>query len=291
MLGSGIKSVTVSINSNKKSAKIESKIMLNIHKDFCFCTLAFRKKYRELAKQLAADLETHSLGTMLVVCTDNPNDFQNLTNVFAFKKSREGVDYCYNDKRFALKKALELFRVTIFVDADTRITGKVPEREWMSGITCKGFISILEHPPNQSLPGRKEAIHKLVKKLELPLKQVSFVQENLFVIARDNGKEIQFIQEWGKIGRFFEVQKVKTKDGNPIGLATAKVGWNIRSDGWQELAQIMEHSFAHWDWQKNQVRTFWDKVLDKLQFEHWQYLYRLLKTQLIALLNFDFYYR
>jgi len=53
----------------------------------------------------------------------------------------------------------------------------------------------------------------------------------------------------------------------------------------------MEHSFAHWDWQKNQVRTFWDKVGDKLQFEHWQYLYRLLKTQLIALLNFNFYYR
>ncbi|HLO51746.1 MAG TPA: hypothetical protein VK211_25260 [Kamptonema sp.] len=265
--------------------------MLNNHKDFCFCTLAFGKKYRELAKQLAADLETHSVGTMLVICTDNPKEFQNCANVFAFKKSREGVDYCYNDKRFALKKALELFRVTIFVDADTRITGKVPEREWISGITCEGFIPILEHPPNQSLPGRKEVIYKLAKKLGLSLEQVSFVQESLFVIARDNGKEIQFIEEWGKIGRFFEVQKVKTKDGNPIGLATTRVGWNIRSDGWQELDQIREHSFAHWDWQKNQVRTFWDKVLDKLHVDHWQYLYRLLKAQLIALLNFNFYYR
>ncbi|MEG4850608.1 hypothetical protein QUB10_06805 [Microcoleus sp. B5-D4] len=107
--------------------------------------------------------------------------------------------------------------MTIFVDADTRILGKVPEREWMPGITCKGFIPILEHPPNQSLPGRKEAIHKLAKKLEIPLKNVSFVPENLFVIARDNGKEIQFIQEWERLEDFLKCKKSKQKTVIPLG--------------------------------------------------------------------------
>lgn len=265
--------------------------MLSCQKDFCFCTLAFGKKYRDLAKQLATDLALYSLGTTLVVCTDQPKDFQNLANVLAFKQGREGVDYCYNDKRFALKKALEHFRVAIFVDADTRITGKVPEKVWPPGMTCEGFVPILEHPPNQSVPGRKQTIQRLAEKLNLSLAQVSFVQESLFVIARDEGKEKAFIQAWGRIGRYFEIQNVKTKDGNPIGLAAAQVGWRIQDEGWPELAQIRQHSLAHWDWPENQVRTFWDKVSDKLQIHRWQYQFRLLKARFIALFNFNFYYR
>ena len=40
------------------------------HKDFCFCTLALRDKYRLLAQQLASDLEKYAPGTKLLVLTD-----------------------------------------------------------------------------------------------------------------------------------------------------------------------------------------------------------------------------
>ncbi|HLP88280.1 MAG TPA: hypothetical protein VK184_06770 [Nostocaceae cyanobacterium] len=266
--------------------------MVNLERDFCFCTLALGQKYRNLVKQLASDIEKYSPQTSLVICTDLPQDFQGISNVLAYKHSRQGVLYCYDDKRFAIQKALTKFRAAIFVDADTRILANVPENiVWPPGITCEGFVKILDHPPNQNIEGRKEAIQNLAKKLNVSLENTSWVNENLFIIARDGGKEIEFIKLWGKIGRYFEVNGVNTKDGNPIGLAAAKVGWQIKNEHWQELDKIREHTYAHWDWDPNQVRTFWDKVDNKLQLTKWKREYRLLKARLISLQDFNFYYR
>jgi nuclear transport factor 2 (NTF2) superfamily protein len=266
--------------------------MVNSEKDFCFCTLALGQKYRNLVKQLATDLEIYSPQTYLVVATDAPQDFRGISNIIPYKHSRQGVLYCYDDKRFAIQKALTKFRVAIFVDADTRILSKVPEDIlWPPGITCAGFVKILDHPPNQEREGRKEAIKDLSKKLNISLEGTSWVNENLFIIARDEGREIEFIRLWGKIGRYFEIKGVDTKDGNPIGLAAAKVGWKIMSDRWDELDKIRSHTYAHWDFDPHKVQTVWEKLENKLKLAEWKRQYRLLKAQLISLQDINFYYR
>ncbi|MGA9382204.1 MAG: hypothetical protein WBV73_25880 [Phormidium sp.] len=260
-------------------------------KDFCFCTLALGEKYCTLVKELASDLDKYSPGTFLLVYTDLPKLFQDTPNVLAYKHLRQGVDYCYNDKRFAIEKALSKFRAVIFLDADTKIIANIPENiYWPSGITVEKFVKILEHPPNLSTPGRKEAIEKLGIKLGLDLEKVSWVNENLFIVARDEGREKEFIKYWGKIGRYFEVHNVKSKDGNPIGLAAAKVGWTLTSLNWEELDKVREHTFAHWDWEPNKKRTFWEKVSDKLNMDRRKYQYRLMKSKIITLFDFSFYY-
>ncbi|MDX2097026.1 MAG: hypothetical protein SFW36_04555 [Leptolyngbyaceae cyanobacterium bins.59] len=237
-------------------------------------------------------MATYSPNTFLVVYTDLPQDFKDFPNVLAYKHSRQGVLYCYDDKRFAIGKALTKFRSVIFVDADTRIFSPVPDNiEWPPGIVCEGFVKILEHPPNQRDPARHQSIQELAKKLDVCLDETSWIHENLFVITRDGGKEQEFIKQWGRVGRYFEIKGVNTKDGNPIGLAVAKVGWTVTNDRWDELNKIREHTFIHWELEAEQkILTFWDKVNRKLQVDRWKREYRLLKARLMTLQDLDFYY-
>jgi hypothetical protein len=97
-----------------------------MNQDFCFSILALKPKYQLLAKGFAEDLEKHCPEMPIVVGTDNPDVFRACRNVSAFKLEKRGILHCYHDKRFVMEKALEKFQVVIQIDADTRITGSLP---------------------------------------------------------------------------------------------------------------------------------------------------------------------
>ncbi|QLE56035.1 hypothetical protein [Nostoc sp. TCL26-01] len=250
--------------------------------DYCFCTLALRKRYRLLAQQLASDLEKYAPGKTLLVLTDEPSDFRDQANVMAFKHRQRGILHCYHDKSLVMEVALSKFYAAVYIDADTRILSPIPQGlKWQPGITAGHCENLVGHVSKYT-PERLPHISKAAANLNLEIETVNYVGECLFIIARDEGKEIEYLKYWATIGRYLELRGIHAGSGNAMGLAAAKVGWNVAKDGWEEVKNVIKHLDASYT-NKQTVWDFWKRRLG--------YHYRLNKARLAALREFDFYYR
>lgn len=199
----------------------------------CFGTLALGSNYRNLAKQLAEDLRQYSSHTPLLLLTDKPSEFANLTNVLAFKHRQQSVG-CYHDKRFVIAKALEFFDGCIFIDADMRILDYIPiDLQWQPGITAyKIWTNIPKHNKNKF---EINLLQKMAKKLDVDLSQVSFIHECLFVTVKEEGKEQEFLKIWDKIAPFFEFYGFIRGEGHSIGISAYKSNLSIRRDSLESI--------------------------------------------------------
>ncbi|MDC0834091.1 hypothetical protein CKA32_002382 [Geitlerinema sp. FC II] len=257
---------------------------MSTEKDYCFCSIAISQRYRDFAKNLAAQLREKSPGTSFVVFSDRPEDFQNCENVIAFKHAQQGIQRCSNDRRFLIEKALSMFRVAIHIDADTELVGDLPEIEWKPGITARSE-NLLQHVGKyrpQNLPDLK----RVAEKLDIPeaaFDRATWIGEALYIVARDEGREIEFVRAWDKIARYMELKGMYSGDGNLMGLAAAKVGWTARLDGFKDLAACCQHLDASYSRPKP---TLWQNLSKRLGYH-----YRLNRARLRALKEFDFYYR
>jgi hypothetical protein len=212
---------------------------------FCFCTLALGKVYRELAGLLAKDLELYSPNTTLIILTDQPQEFSKYSQVLAFQHQQQGVK-CYHDKRFAIAKALSLFNSCIFVDSDMRILAPVAENmEWLlePGISARACMDMPKKfakaltKTDKNFSREIEVIKKAAQFLNLDpeCENVTFVHEYLFSVTKSAGKEIEFLETWGILAKYFELNGVYEGEGNAIGLAAYKAGLPVR---WSEMSGI-----------------------------------------------------
>ncbi|GET38656.1 hypothetical protein MiSe_34150 [Microseira wollei NIES-4236] len=211
-----------------------------ISKNFCFATLAVGQTYRNIALLLAKDIEKYSPKTPFLVLTDNPKSFRGQTNVIAVKHRQ--YFYCDNDKKFLIEKALSMFESCICIDADMRILAPIPEDlKWLPGITARSCASLVKH--NQIMINKGEIprpskvrdfdyIKKMAQKLDLNIENedITFIYENLFVVTKDSGKEVEFLKLCEMISRYFDVHGVYIGVGSAMGLAAAKVGLPVRHD-------------------------------------------------------------
>jgi hypothetical protein len=271
---------------------------------YCFCTLALGHNYSNLALTLAEDLAQYAPFVKLVVLTDHPALFQSAKNVLTFKHHQKTLG-CYHDKQFVLKQALSLFETCIFIDADMRVLAPIPvDLVFQPGITAKiVWTNIAKHCKNEFEIG---LMRKVSQKMGMVLEQISFVHECLFVVVRDQGKELEFLEQWAKISAYLEMWGLCRSEGNTIGLAAAKVGLTIRRDELEEIqffkdklppaasgsvdmterARLIQH-------QKNleyPSRSIGTRLIGKLR-RMIQYQYRLLRLRLRALKQIEFYYR
>ena len=191
--------------------------------------------------------------------------------------------HCYHDKRLVLEKALSLFRVAINIDADTKIIGKIPEDiEFEPGIFGR-HENLIEHI-KKNRPSSWEMIENVASKLNIDCQKAKWIGESLYIVVRDEGREKEFIKQWGIIGRYLELKGMHSGEGNAMGLAAAKVGWNItKSDSWENLNKIRQHLDAS---DRKKSSNLWEDLKRKLAYH-----YRLNKARLAALKNFNFYYR
>lgn len=217
--------------------------MNQIQSKFCFCTLAFGKRYRLLALLLAKDIERYSPGTSFIVLTDKPNDFVEQSNIKAFKHQPTSVKF-YHDKRFAIAKALSMFNSCIFIDADMRVLAPVPsDMTWLQepgikaracDIMPKKYAKITDRTANKGLCREYKITKKAAQKLNVDAEweKIKFVHEYLFSVTKDSGKETGFIEQWGILAPYYELNGVYHGEGNAIGLAAAKAGINI---SWSQM--------------------------------------------------------
>jgi hypothetical protein len=218
-------------------------------KTFCFCTYASDAIYRSLAKELLNDMKKFAPGIPCIVFTDKPSDFgefKTIDDILIFKHRQQGV-LCYHERRFAIAKALTLFDSCMYLDADLRICAPIPpDMQWLPGITARSCTRMIKHIRERidaAGTARSTAIknfefyRNMADRLNLDIEadNITFVNEFLFVVTRDAGKEIEWLKLWGKLSLYAELSHHHKHPAFAMGLAAAKVGFPIRHDVMQGI--------------------------------------------------------
>lgn len=257
--------------------------MNNFNNKFCFSTLALGERYREMTKTLAEDLKKFSPDTILFVGTDKPKDLLSLNNVIPFKLSQQGILHCYHDKRFVILKALSEFDTVIQIDADTRIIDYIPQNlNFSQGVIECFNESLIDHVSKYS-PERLKVLNKAATKIGVDISQANFIGESLFVISNNNGKALDFIEQWGKVGLYLELNNIHSGEGNVMGITAVKVGLKTsRTPSWEILKNITKH----FDASLTKKTDYVDRLNKRVKYH-----YRLNKNRLLALRDFNFFYK
>ncbi|WP_190508571.1 hypothetical protein [Oscillatoria sp. FACHB-1407] len=289
--------------------------------DFCICTAAFGKTYRALAQNLVADVTQHSPEIPLIIFTDKPEDFKPSDTVLVFKHDHVGV-LCYHERRFAIAKALSMFNSCMYLDADVRLCAPIPhDLQWQPGITARSCANMavhlnamLERAKSSDAPVVKAygVIQKMAKKVGLNLEtdDLTWINEFLFVVTRDGGRELEFLDLWGKLAVFAELHGQHKGPAYAIGFAAAKVGFPIRHDVMPgvdffddriEKVRILKGESdptakkQYFEAQKkieNRRLPVWKKAIAKLtKLQSYYYHSLRLRLQTLTSRDFDFYYR
>ena len=253
---------------------------------YCFCTLALGDKYHVLAKKLIESLNIYAQDVKLLVLTDKPSYFSKIKNVLAYKCNQKGILKCCNDKRFAIERSLSSFDTAVYVDADSKFieTNKV-DIVWNPGI--EGFGESLIKHVDKYRPERLKYLANVADKLSINLESVKWIGESLFAVTKDNGKEKDFIKQWGLIGNYLEINGIHDGEGASMGLAAEKVGWKLKSDNIAMLKGKIKHIDASGH---RRTSTFSSTFLGR-QKRRFKYHFRLNIAKLKALKDFNFYYR
>ncbi|MGH8001765.1 MAG: hypothetical protein ACREPR_20650 [Brasilonema sp.] len=290
--------------------------------NFCFCTFASGSTYRTLAKNLVSDIKQYSPQIPLIIFTDKFSEFINDSdgNLLIFEHKKQGV-FAYHERRFAIAKSLSMFDSCMYLDADVRLCAPVPQnRQWIPGITARSCTNMTKHfqgrinKTNSSsvVAAREfEFFKQMACKLEVDIEteEITWVNEFLFVVTKDSGKELEFLNLWHKLALYAELNGHYKHPAYAIGLAAAKTGFPIRYDGMEgldffddriERIRISKGQsdpntkriyFETQNKIENPPRSISQKILKKLN--HWlDYCYYSIRLKIKTILeDFEFYYK
>ncbi|MBE9215452.1 hypothetical protein IQ247_22770 [Plectonema cf. radiosum LEGE 06105] len=288
-------------------------------KDFCICTYVAGNTYRSLAKNLIGDLAKYAPEIPFMIYTDKPEEFQKYNNVLVFGHKRKGVLY-YHERRFAIQKALSMFKSCMYIDSDVRICAPIPQREWLPGITARSCTNMIKHfqerinktnPPSVSAVKKFEFFQKMAKKLDVDLEteKVTWINEFLFVVTRDSGKETEFLKNWEKIALYAEVNGLHKHPAYAMGLAATKANFEVRHDVMEGVdffddrvekiriskGQASSKDKLEYFAAQNKIENPHDSILKKIikkANKYIEYLYHSMRLKVTAMLSdYNFYYR
>ncbi|MEL6355003.1 MAG: hypothetical protein AAFR58_25155 [Cyanobacteria bacterium J06627_28] len=250
----------------------------------CFACLALGQKYRRLAKQLAADFGRFAPDYHLLMGTDVPSDFAELSNVEAFLLKSRGILHCYHDKRFLIERGLAQFQTVILTDADSRLTGQIfLDDEAEPGVYGIFTSNVVKHSQRYN-PARLKFFRRLAKKLDFDLEQATFVGESLFAVCAPPPQANAFLENWDKMARYLELNGVHAGEGNVIGMAALKAELPIRSAEWlEQIGKVCEHMDAS---QEKKTVGFFQRLQKRVRYH-----LRLNQARFFALGDFRFFYR
>lgn len=202
-------------------------------KSLCFCTSAFGTNYNLMARLLAQDLEQFSPGSLFIVYTDKPSLFKENSNVRAVKHSCRGV-LPYHERRFAIWEALSVSSSVMYLDADVRICAPVPLFNFVPGLAARSCGSLRKHLESQQRASpqfrhKKDVIEKMASRVEIDLESadLKFINEFLFVVTADEGREFKFLKTWGELAIYADTLGIHKHPTYAMALAAAKANFPI----------------------------------------------------------------
>ncbi|MBD2346865.1 hypothetical protein [Anabaena subtropica] len=210
----------------------------NTHNEsICFCTAAFGKEYILLAKLLAEDIHQFAPGHVFVILTDKPIFFQNHPNVIAIKHWCRGVKP-YHERRFAIQYALSLSSTVMYLDADVRICSPLPQDlNFAPGLTARSCTDMKKHLQHQfdqpsltpERQRKKHIIESMANKVGIDIysSSLKFINEFLFVIKADEGRELEFLRLWGELAIYADTLGLHNNPTYAMALAAVKSNFLI----------------------------------------------------------------
>jgi hypothetical protein len=211
--------------------------------NFCFATLALGFPYHEMAVKLAGDLSISSPDKQLFIVTDAPSRFSDCANVRARFHLRTGLFHCLNDKRFAVSWALAEADRAVFLDADTRIEGRLPATlDMTTPLTTVYTPNLLDQAKNYLLPRDREAVLKTARAFGIEPSKAWFVWDNIFAVGNDAGREHIFFATWELVTRALDFQGVPITDGYCMSIAAAVTGWRPAELGLESISAACKHT-------------------------------------------------
>lgn len=212
--------------------------VINTHNEsICFCTAAFGKEYILLAKLLAEDINQFAPDHFFVILTDKPILFKDHPNVIAIKHWCRGVKP-YHERRFAIQYALSLSSTVMYLDADVRICSPLPQGlNFEPGLTARSCTDMKKHLQNHFdqpylTPERQRKQHiieSMANKVGVDLytSSLKFINEFLFVIKADEGRELEFLRLWGELAIYADTLGLHNNPTYAMALAAAKSNFSI----------------------------------------------------------------
>lgn len=202
---------------------------------FCFCTAAFGDEYTRLAKLLANDLNQFASGYPFVVFTDRPKLLQEHPNVIAVKHWCRGVQP-YHERRFAIQHALSLSPSVMYLDADVRICAPITHAlSFEPGLAARSCGGLQKHMRKRfkksSLEDQRKLhiVQQMAQRVNIDLSSpdLKFINEFLFVVTADQGRELEFLKLWGELAIYADTLGMYKHPTYAMALAASKSGFPI----------------------------------------------------------------
>ncbi len=208
---------------------------------FCFCTAAYGQQYRNLCRMLAQDLAKNAPGKTLILYTDKASDFAEFENTECYEAPMDGIIGAYHYRRFAIRKALQKFDFCICIDSDVRIIEPVNLKFTVQpGITARSCCSFNKHE-QKILEGTQTDKQRLsqyrvfcsmAEKMGINPQnpELIWVNEFMFIVARDSGREIEFLDWWDRLALYVQLRRHPEGPCHQIALGAFQLGMEIRRD-------------------------------------------------------------
>lgn len=203
----------------------------------CFCTAAFGEKYNRMAQLLATDLAQFAPNHPLIIYTNQPDQFASNPNVRAVKHSCRGV-LPYHERRFAIWDAFTIAPKVMYLDADVRICAPIPPHlQFLPGLTARSCGNLHQHlqaqrqrnPQSAALRHKINVIIKMAHRIGVDPDHpnLKFINEFLFVLHQDQGREQQFLQLWGDLAIYADTLGLHKHPTYAMTLAAIKSNFPI----------------------------------------------------------------
>jgi hypothetical protein len=194
-----------------------------------------------MAQRLIGDLSSFAPGVPICLATDRPAQFRRLRGVSVILIA--GIDgrwQRYNAKRFVIGRALAGAQTAVFIDADSRVKAHIPMAvKWPAGLSA-AHENLLAHL-ERWWPSKFEEVRGAAHAIGAPLDSAAWIGESLYVVARDGGRELDFIMWWADLALRICRTGFRGGEGNIMGLAAAKAGLSVSWGPWAQLKASVSH--------------------------------------------------
>ncbi|MGD1943796.1 MAG: hypothetical protein ACFB0G_21080 [Leptolyngbyaceae cyanobacterium] len=205
---------------------------------YCFCTAVYGSQYLKLARFLAEDLCKFSPDSKLIIVTNQPSFFEDQSNVIAIMHRCRGVEP-HHERRFAINYGLSISESVIVIDSDVRILSPLPpDLKFNPGIAAKSCCSLQKHmqerlknPSKQKLR-KQQIVHQMAEKVGVDMSSpdLKFINEFLFAVTRDQGREQDFLNLWGELAIYADTLGMHRHPTYAMALAAHKTGFPVYKD-------------------------------------------------------------
>lgn len=240
---------------------------------FCFCTAAYGNQYLTLAQLLAKDLEKFAPKSTFLIVTNRPDYFSDNVNVLAIKHRCRGVEP-HHERRFAINYGLSISDTVIVIDSDVRILSPVPDDlVFEPGLGAKSCGSLQKHikrwsdNPSKKNLKRQQVFHEMAKRagVDCNSPDLKFINEFLFSITKDEGREQAFLETWGDLAIYADTLGMHRHPTYAMALAALKADFPIYRHEMPGL-EIFDDRVTKWNIQHGKAES--TPQIEKLFEQH-----------------------